>query len=136
MGIDINCSCCEGIQDKQIFSFRRKLLDALREYVKNENYEKELKYLNWLVRYDEEDKDRVLSITDEERIEAKELLKEKDLDGLFFWICLEEEDVITPYQAGRFLKTYDKIKDYIHERFLNLSIIRHCYGKGHKLICW
>ena len=128
--------CCDEIDDKQIFSSRRKLLDALRKYVKAKNYQKELKYLNWLVRDDEEDEDRVLTITEEERIQAKELLKEKDLDGLFFWICLEEGDIITPYQAGRFRQTYVKIKDYLDEKFYNLGTLRHCYVKGHRLETW
>lgn len=136
MGIDINCSCCDEIEDKQIFSFRRKLLDILRTYLKEKNYEKELKYIHWFYREEEDDKDRVLTITEEEKTEARELLKEKELDGLFFWIFLGQEDIITPYQAGRFLKTFDKIKHFMDEKFYNLHTIYHCYKKGHNLQCW
>ena len=48
MGIDINCRDCSQIEDKQVFSSRRTLLDALRLYLKDnkEKHEKELKYVN------------------------------------------------------------------------------------------
>lgn len=136
MGIDISCSRCNEIEDKQIFFFRRKLLDILRTYLKEKNYEKELKYIHWFYREEEDDKDRVLTITEEEKTEAIELLKEKELDGLFFWIFLGQEDIITPYQATRFLKTFDKIKHLLDEKFYNLHTIYHCYKKGHNLQCW
>lgn len=136
MGIDIHCSCCDEIEDKQIFSFRRKLLDVLRKYLKEKNYEKELKYIHWFYREEEDDKDRVLTITEEEKTEAIELLKEKELDGLFFWIFLGQEDIITPYQSTRFLKTYNKIKHLMDETFYNLNTIYHSYKKGHNLQCW
>lgn len=136
MGIDINCSCCRDIEDKQIFSFRRKLLDILRIYLKEKNYEKELKYIHWFYRYEEDDEERVLTITEEEKKEAIQLLEEKELDGLFFWIFLGQEDIIRPTQAGRFIKTYNKIKHLMDEKFYNLHTIYHCYQKGHTLQCW
>lgn len=136
MGINIHCSCCDGIEDKQTFSFRRKLLDILRKYLKEKNYEKELKYIHWFYREENDDEERVLTITEEEKTEAIELLKEKELDGLFFWIFLDEDDTIRPYHARRFLKTYHKIKHLMDETFYNLHTIYHCYNKGHDLQCW
>ena len=136
MGININCSRCKNIEDKQTFSFRRKLLDILRKYLKEQNYEKELKLIHWFYREENDDEERVLTITEEEKTEALELLKEKELDGLFFWIFLDEDDTIRPYQAGRFLKTYNKIKHLMDEKFYNLHTIYHCYNKGHDLECW
>lgn len=136
MGIDINCSRCRHIEDKQVFYFRRELLDVLRNYLKQQNYEKELKYINWFYQYETDDIERVLTITEEEKAEAIQSLEEKELNGLFFWIFLEEEDIITPYQAGRFIKTYEKIKHLMDRKFLNLSILYHCYTKGYNLECW
>lgn len=136
MGININCSSCTDVEDKQTFFYRREFLDILRKYLKEQNYEKELKYIHWFYREEEDDEERVLEITEEEKKEALELLKEKELDGLFFWIFLDEESIITPYQAGRFLKTYDKIKHLMSKKFYNLFIIYHCYKKGHYLECW
>lgn len=86
MGIEIYCSVCKNIEDRQSFSSKRKLLDLLRKYLREQNFKKELKYIHWLYREDQDDKDRVLTITEEEKLEAKELLAEKKLDGLFFWI--------------------------------------------------
>ena len=138
MGIDIYCSHCTNIEDKQIFFFRRKLLDILRTYLKEKNYEKELKYIHWFYREEEDDKDRVLTITEEEKTEAIKLLTEKELDGLFFWIFLGQDDIITPYQATRFLKTFVQIKHCMekNERFYNISIISHCANKSHILNCY
>lgn len=136
MGININCSRCTNIEDKQTFFFRRKLLDILRKYLKEQNYEKELKLIHWFYREEKDDEERVLTITEEEKTEALELLKEKELDGLFVWIFLDEDDTIRPYQAGQFLKTYNKIKHLMDEKFYNLHIIYHCYNKGHNLECW
>lgn len=138
MGIDISCSKCPSFEGKQIFSYRRQLLDALRKYlsVNKETHEKELKYINWFYREEDDDNERVLTITEEEKTEAKKLLNEKDLDGLFCWTFLDQEDIITPYQAGRFLKTFKKIQPYFNEKFLDLNILTHCYYKNHNLQCW
>lgn len=141
MGIDINCTnenC--GFEGKQCFEYRRKLLDALRDYlmVDEITYQKELKYVNWL--YREED-DSYMNITEEERNMGYEELKKKELDGMFFYIFLTEESMITSTQAMKFKKTFDKVNSFFYRkdsRFLDLHIIQHaCRGKGkHNLQCW
>ena len=138
MGIEIYCSVCKNIEDRQSFSSKRKLLDLLRKYLREQNFKKELKYIHWLYREDQDDKDRVLTITEEEKLEAKELLVEKKLDGLFFWIRLDNESIITPYQATRFLKTFVQIKNCMekNERFYNIGIISHSANKSHILNCY
>ena len=157
MGIDISCvhkNC--GFTGKQCFCYRRELLDALRRFLKKnletlqqetlqqEKSEQEkslqeasllLKFINWLYRDDEDDKDRVLEMEKKDRDSAIELLKKKELDGLFVWINLEEDDVIHPYQARSFLKAYKIIKDYMKGNFLDLSILLHA-ARGHTLECW
>ena len=157
MGIDLNCihkNC--GFTGKQCFCYRRELLDALRRFLKKnlETLQEEtlqqvkseqekslqeasllLKFINWLYRDDEDDKDKVLEMEKKDRDSAIELLKKKELDGLFVWINLEEEDVIRPYQAQSFIKAYKIIKDYMKGDFLDLSILLHA-ARGHTLQCW
>ena len=157
MGIDLTCvhkKC--GFTGKQCFCYRRELLDALRRFLKKnletlqqetlqqEKSEQEkslqevsllLKFINWLYRDDDDDKDRVLEMEDEDRDSAIKLLKEKELDGLFVWINLEEEDVIGPSKAQSFIKAYKIIKDYMKGNFLDLSILLHA-ATGHTLKCW
>ena len=91
MGIDVYCKQCKRWLGKQCFSYRAELLDALRAYLKEnkENHELELKLINWLYRYEEDDEEQ----------KAKEQLREHKLDGLFCWIFLEEEDYIPYYTA-------------------------------------
>ncbi len=59
------------------------------------NHELELKLINWLYREDEDDEERVLTITDDEKQKALQQLEENKLDGLFCWIFLEQEDYIS-----------------------------------------
>tara|TARA_X000000950_G_C13539157_1_gene506867 strand:- start:236 stop:412 length:177 start_codon:yes stop_codon:yes gene_type:complete len=54
-----------------------------------------LKLINWLYREDEDDEERVLTITDDEKQKALQQLEENKLDGLFCWIFLEQEDYIS-----------------------------------------
>lgn len=138
MGIDINCLDCSQIEDKQVFSSRRRLLDALRLYLKDnkEKHEKELKYVNWFYRDIDGDKEKVLNMTEEEKKDAQRLLRENKLDGLFVWTFLEQEDFISYVDAKKFLDTYSIIKKYLKEPFLNLSTIIHAATRKHNLECW
>ena len=120
--------------------YRRKLLDALREYLiaDESTYERELKYVNWL--YREED-DSYRNITEEERNMGLEELKKKELDGLFFYIFLTEGSMITYSQAVKFKKTFDMMNSFFYRkesRFIDLDFLKHAYcGKGnHNLQCW
>ena len=139
MGIDINC-CNENcdFEWKQCFVYRRQLLDALRAYLMEDEstYQKELKFVNWLYRDEDES---YSNITEEERNIGYEELKKKNLDGMFFYIFLTYESIITYSDAQRFLKTFDKVKSYMDDDFfLDLDIIEHAFdGKGfHNLKCW
>ena len=87
MGIDVYCKQCRRWLGKQCFFYRAELLDALRAYLKenNENHELELKLIHWLYRYQEDDEERVTTITEDEKQKAKEQLREHKLDGLFCW---------------------------------------------------
>lgn len=141
MGIDIYCTNRDcSFEGKQCFVYRRKLLDALRDYLTADEstYERELKYVNWL--YREED-NSYMNITEEERHMGLEELKKKELDGLFSYIFLTEESMITYAEAVKFKKTFDKMNSFFYSkesRFLDLHIIKHAYrGKGnHNLRCW
>ena len=138
MGINIYCTQCEALQDeKQCFSSKRDLMDALRRYlVKNKDtHEIELKYINWFYREEDDDKYRVLNITEEERKEAKRLLNEKNLDGMFFWMCLDEDSHIHYTQARDFFKTFQIVKSFMTERFLDSNILYHAASKKHNLKC-
>ena len=101
-----------------------------------DTHEIELKYINWFYREEPDDKNKVLNITDEEKEEAKRLLKEKNLDGMFFWIFLHQEDYIHYTQAQKFLQTFDIVKGYMTERFLDYNILYHAASKKHNLECW
>ena len=96
MGIDITCTSC-NFEGKQCFSSRRELLDALRKYLvaHRQTHRVELDYVNWIYREEEEDEHRLEYISEEKKIEARKLLREKELEGLFFYISLEEEDHIS-----------------------------------------
>ena len=74
MGIDVYCEQCKRWLGKQCFSYRAELLDALRAYLKEnkENHELELKLINWLYRYEEDDEERVTTITEDEKQKSKE----------------------------------------------------------------
>lgn len=136
MGIDISCTECD-FQDKQCFSSRRQLLDALREYLRVNAKTKELKYINWFYRHDSDDKNRVLNISETEKDEAKKLLQEQKLDGFFCWIFLPQDDyILTPFAAGKFKETYTIVKSYIKGRFLDINILVHAYSKKHNLRTW
>jgi len=143
MGIDIYCTNRDcSFEGKQCFEYRRKLLDALRDYLTADEstYERELKYVNWLYREDNED-NSYMNITEEERDMGYEELKKKELDGLFSYIFLTERSMITYTQAVKFKKTFDKMNSFFYSkesRFLDLDMIKHAYcGKGnHNLQCW
>lgn len=137
MGIDINCEDCK-FEDKQCFSYRRELLDALRAYLKKnrENHELELKYINWFYRDIKDDEERVLTITHEDEQKAIQLLQEKKLDGLFCWIFLQQQDYISYTTAEEFLESYKKIKSFIKDRFIDLNILAHAAQNKHNLKCW
>ena len=141
MGIDINC-CNENcdFEWKQCFVYRRQLLDALRAYLMEDEstYQKELKFVNWLYRDEDES---YSNITEEERNIGYEELKKKNLDGMFFYIFLTEESIITCHQAKKFIETFEKVKSFLcfdSSRFLDARIIKHAYnGNGkHNLRCW
>ena len=141
MGINIHCTnrnC--NFQGKQCYVYRRKLLDALREYLMADEstYKKELKYVNWFYREDNED---YMNITKEERDMGYEELKKKELDGMFFYIFLTEECMITYTEAKKFKTTFEKVHSFFYaktSRFLDIDIIKHAYcGKGnHNLQCF
>ena len=78
-------------------------MDALREYLTADEstYERELKYVNWLYREEDES---YMNITEEERNMGLEELKKKELDGLFFYIFLTEGKMITYSQSVKFKK--------------------------------
>lgn len=137
MGINVNCADCT-FEAKQCFCYRRELLDALRAYLKEnkENHEIELKYINWFYRYEEDDEERVVDMTEEEKEEAQKLLCEKKLDGLFCWIALTEESYISYTTARRFLETYAIVKDFMKERCMDIDILQHAAYKKHNLQCW
>ena len=137
MGIDIRCTKCD-FQDKQCFIYKRQLLDALREYLKkNKNqHPLELKFINYFYRNEEEDKERVLHMEYEEKKEAIKLLNENELDGLFVWINLEQEDYISVYKAMRFLKAYDKVGEFMKDGFMDYCILKHAEDNEHPLQCW
>ena len=137
MGIDVHCNECD-FEGKQCFVYKRLLLDALRRFLKNnaEKYPLELKYINFHYRYEEDDKDRVLEMTEKDQESARDLMKENGLDGLFVWIDLQQDDYISVYRAIRFLKAFDMIKHCMEGRFLDYSILAHAASKGHSLQCW
>ena len=139
MGIDINCTKCRNFEGKQTFASRSGLLDGLRRYLTHhkEEHELELKLVNWFYRYDDDDENRVVHISDEEKQEAQKLLREKDLYGLFCYTFLEEDSGISSWEAERFMKTYDIIKDFLTEKFaLDVSMLYHAASKKHDLITW
>ena len=137
MGIDINCTSC-NFQGKQCFSSRRELLDALRKYLvaKRQTHRVELDYVNWIYREEEEDEHRLEYISEEKKIEARKLLREKELEGLFFYISLEEEDHISYLNARDFAKTYSKIRPYLNKDITDLYVLRHAVCEKHNLECW
>ena len=137
MGIDVYCKQCKRWLGKQCFSYRAELLDALRAYLKenNENHELELKLIHWLYRYQEDDEERVTTITEDEKQKAKEQLREHKLDGLFCWIFLEEEDYIPYYTAEKFLESYAIIKDFMKNGCLDLDMLQHAKYNKHTLQC-
>lgn len=139
MGIDINCTHpnCK-FEGKQCFCYRRELLDALRAYLKKneENHKVELKYVNWFYREEDDDKDRVTKMSEDERKIARELLREKKLDGLFCWTFLGQEDYISHETAKRFLETYSIIKNFMKDGCLDYSILYHAASQKHNLQCW
>jgi hypothetical protein len=138
MGIDIYCAHCHEWLGKQCFSYRRELLDALRAYLvsKKATHDTELEYVNWLYRDEDDDKHRVVDITDEKRTQAKKLLKEKNLDGLFCWTFLQEDDYITWPTAKRFIESYKIIKDFMKDRtFIDGNIFAHAVSRKHNLRC-
>lgn len=139
MGIDINCTKCRNFEGKQTFVSRGGLLDGLRRYLTHhkKEHELELKLVNWFYRYDDDDENRVVHISDEEKQQALKLLKEKKLDGLFCWTFLEEEDHISYTKAQRFLETYDIIKNFLTDKFFcDVSILYHAASKKHDLETW
>ncbi len=138
MGIDVNCKQCHKWLGKQCFCYRAELLDALRAYLKNnkEKHELELKYINWFYREEYDDEERVTTITEEEKTRAKQELRQNKLDGLFCWIFLEEEDFISHQTAARFLDSYDIIKEFMKDGFLDLGILTHAAHYKHNLECW
>ena len=137
MGIDINCTSC-NFQGKQCFSSRRELLDALRKYLvaHRQTHRVELDYVNWIYREEEEDEHRLEYISEEKKIEARKLLREKELEGLFFYISLEEEDHISYFHAIDFAKAYVKIRPYLNKDITDLYVLRHAVSKKHNLECW
>ena len=139
MGIDINCTHpnCR-FEGKQCFCYRRELLDALRAYLKDRELDhiQELKLVNWFYRDDTDDENRVTEITEEEKTIALQLLREKNLDGLFCWTFLGQEDYISHQAAQRFLDTYSIIKNYMKDGCLDLSILAHATKNKHNLQCW
>lgn len=137
MGIDIYCEQCKKWLGKQCFSYRRQLLDALRAYLKENKKEHELefKYLNWVYRYEEDDPERVLMMADEEKQAARQQLRENKLDGLFCWIFLEEEDYISYTTAQKFLESYEIIKRFMNEEFIDFNIFTHAAHYKHGLQC-
>jgi hypothetical protein len=137
MGIDISCTKC-NFQDKQCYIYKRELLDALREYLKkNKNqHPLELKYINYFYRYEKDDKERILHMEYKEKKEAIKLLQENELDGLFVWINLGQEDYISVYDARRFLRAYDKVKEFMKDGFMDYCILEHAEENNHPLQCW
>lgn len=138
MGIDIYCSNrkCK-FQGKQCFVYRSMLLDALRAYLKEnqETHQLELKLVNWFYRYDEDDEDRVIEMSQDEKTKAQELLQEKKLYGLFCWTFLEEGDYIGPQTARSFLETYSIVKKFMKENCMDVSILTHAAHNNHGLRC-
>ena len=139
MGIDVYCTYpnCK-FEGKQCFCYRRELLDALRAYLKNneKNHQVELKYVNWFYREEYDDEDRVTEMSEDERKNARELLREKNLDGLFCWTFLQEEDYISHETAQRFLHTYNIIAPFMKKGCLDCSILSHAAHNKHNLQCW
>lgn len=137
MGIDINCKSC-NFEGKQCFSSRRELLDALRKYLvaNRQTHKVELDYVNWIYREEEDDEYRLEYISEEKKIEARKLLREKELDGIFFYISLEQEDYISYYSAREFAKTYSKIRPFLTKDITDLYVLRHAVSKKHNLECW
>ena len=104
---------------------------------KNEkNHHVELKYVNWFYREEYNDEDRVTEMTEDERKTARDLLREKKLDGLFCWIFLEEEDYISHQTAQRFLDTYYIISPFMKNGCMDCSILSHAAHNKHNLRCW
>ena len=134
MGIDFCCTEC-NFDSKMCFASKRQLLDALREYLKEHEstHAVELKYINWFYRDIEEDTEKVVSITDDEKNQARTFLKEKNLDGLFCLICTGEEGSLSYTDAVRFRKTFNIVKKHIQGRFLDSDIICHIGSKKHTL---
>lgn len=137
MGIDINCKSC-NFEGKQCFSSRRELLDALRKYLvaNRQTHKVELDYVNWFYREEEDDEHRLEYISDEKKIEARKLLREKELGGLFFYIFLEQEDYISYFNAREFAKTYSKIRPFLTKDISDLYVLRHAVSEKHNLECW
>ena len=137
MGIDIYCNQCKKWLGKQCFSYRAELLDALRAYLKDnkENHETEFKLINWLYREEDDDDERVLTITEDEKKKALEQLEKNKLDGLFCWIFLEEDDYISYSKAKKFLESYEIIKSYMKDGFIDLNIFTHAVHYKHNLEC-
>lgn len=134
MGIDFRCTVCD-FHSRMCFASKRQLLDALRQYLKEHesSHVVELKYINWFYRDVEEDTEKVVSITEDEKTQARALLKEKDLDGLFCLICTGEEGFLSYTDAIRFRTTFNLVKKYIEGRFLDSDIICHIGYHKHTL---
>jgi hypothetical protein len=137
MGIDVNCTKC-NFQGKQCFVERRALLDALRAYLveNKETHEAELEYVNWFYREEDDDKHRVLDLSEEKRAHARTLLKEKKLYGLFCWTFLDQEDFIHWQTARDFIETYRIVQPFMKGSCLDVMILSHAVRNKHSLECW
>jgi hypothetical protein len=131
MGYDLSCVVCE-YQNKQCYSDRRELLNALRLYLKK-NKEKDLeleyRYIECLYFGGEE-------ITKKEENDAIRRLREKKLDGLFCYTHLKYDDEIDPLTAKRFQETYSIVKRYMKVEFYDILMIEHVLETNHTLKCW
>ncbi len=96
----------------------------------------QLKYVNWMYRDDSDDADRVLTMTEDEKNNARSLLKKNNLDGLFCWIFLQEGDYISTYTAEKFKETFQIVQNFVQGRFLDLNILKHAINKQHSLESW
>ena len=75
----------------------------------------------------------MVNITDDEKNQARTLLKEKNLDGLFCLICMGEDGFLSYADAIRFRTTFNIVKKHLQGRFLDSDIIFHIGNKKHTL---
>ena len=117
MGLDANCN---GVSIKcGSYSFmekiRENLIFSLKDYLELDS-ECEIKNKDDLIDILVQSLTPNSTISYENLNETlyKRLFWPHELDGFFPFLTIEDHGYMTPFEAERFLDTFEKVKDYIH----------------------